>query len=71
MAPKVLFLNCTLKRSPKVSNTRALIDKAARLYEQEGLETEVVRVVDHAVAFGISSHEGEGDEWPSILEKIK
>ena len=71
MALKVLFLNCTLKRSPKVSNTRALIDKVARLYEQEGLETQVVRVVDHAVAFGISSDEGGGDEWPSILRKIK
>ena len=71
MALKVLFLNCTLKKSPKVSNTRALIDKAARLYEQEGLETEVVRVVDYDVSFGISSDEGEGDEWPSILGKIK
>jgi multimeric flavodoxin WrbA len=71
MALKVLFLNCTLKKSPRVSNTRALIDKAAKLYEREGLETEVVRVVDHNVSFGISSDEGEGDEWPRILEKIK
>jgi multimeric flavodoxin WrbA len=71
MALNVLFLNCTLKKSPKVSNTRALIDKAARLYEQEGLETEVIRVVDYGVSFGISSDEGEGDEWPSILRKIK
>jgi multimeric flavodoxin WrbA len=71
MALKVLFLNCTLKRSPMVSNTRALIDKAARLYEQEGLETEVLRVVDYDVAFGISSDEGGGDDWPSILRKIK
>jgi multimeric flavodoxin WrbA len=71
MALKVLFLNCTLKKSPKVSNTRALIDKAARLYEREGLETEIIRVVDHDVSFGISSDEGGGDEWPSILEKIK
>ena len=68
---KVLFLNCTLKRSPRVSNTRALIDKAARLYEKEGLETEIIRVVDHDVVFGISSDEGKGDEWPAILEKVK
>jgi len=71
MALKVLFLNCTLKRSPKVSNTRALIDKAARLYEKEGLETEIIRVVDYNISFGISSDEGEGDQWPQILEKIK
>jgi multimeric flavodoxin WrbA len=71
MTLRVVFLNCTLKKSPQVSNTRALIDKAARLYEQEGLKTEVIRVVDHNIDFGISSDGGEGDEWPVILEKIK
>ena len=29
MALRALFLNCTLKRSPATSNTRALIDLAA------------------------------------------
>nr|WP_255335617.1 flavodoxin family protein [Methanosarcina sp. KYL-1] len=68
---KALFLNCTLKKSPQVSNTRALIDKASYLFKELGVESEVIRVVDYRVAFGISSDEGEGDEWPSILEKIK
>jgi hypothetical protein len=31
--------------------------------------SEVVRVVDRKVAFGVSSD--EGDEWPSTLKKIK
>jgi len=71
MAIKALFLNCTLKKSPQTSNTRALIDKAADLFRELGVESEVIRVVDHKVAFGVSSDEGEGDEWPIILEKVK
>ena len=71
MALHALFLNCTLKPSPTPSNTRALIDKAAALYRDLGVETEVIRVVDHAVAFGVTSDEGEGDAWPALLERIK
>lgn len=71
MEMKALFLNCTLKKSPPVSNTRALVDKAVAIFKELGVESEVVRVVDHKVAFGVSSDEGEGDEWPLILEKIK
>ncbi|NOR77493.1 MAG: flavodoxin family protein [Methanophagales archaeon] len=68
---KAVILNCTLKRSPEVSNTRALIDKAVTLFHEQGVETEVIRVIDHNVRFGVSSDEGEGDEWPEILKKIK
>jgi multimeric flavodoxin WrbA len=68
---KAVILNCTLKRSPEVSNTRALIDKAVTLFHEQGVETEVIRVVDHNIRFGVSSDEGEGDEWPEILKKIK
>lgn len=64
-------MNCTLKKSPQTSNTRALIDKAVALFRELGVESEVIRVVDHKVAFGVSSDEGEGDEWPHILEKVK
>ena len=71
METKALFLNCTLKKSPQISNTRDLVDKAVAIFKELGVESEVVRVVDHKVAFGVSSDEGEGDEWPLILEKIK
>ena len=71
MSLKALFLNCTLKRSPHVSNTRALIDKVAAIMEPLGVETEVVRVVDYQVAFGVSIDEGDGDQWPEIYGKVK
>ncbi|MDD3041985.1 MAG: flavodoxin family protein [Methanosarcinaceae archaeon] len=71
MALKALFLNCTLKKSPDVSNTHALIDKAVVLFKEMGIESDMIRVVDHNVAFGIYSDMGGGDEWPKILKMIK
>lgn len=71
MTLKALFLNCTLKRSPDISNTKALIDKAVKLFEEQEVETEVIRIADYNIPVGVSSYEGEGDEWPEILNKIK
>ena len=68
---RAIFLNCTLKRSPAVSNTEALIRKVIEWFDTMEVTSEVVRVVDYDVAFGVSSDEGDGDEWPVILEKIK
>ncbi len=68
---KALILNCTLKPSPAVSNTEVLAKRAAKLYEAAGADTEILRVVDYKVKFGVSSDEGEGDEWPQIYAKIK
>ena len=68
-----LFLNCTLKKSPEVSNTEALCNLLVeRLKAHEpDIETEIVRVADYNVLPGISNDEGDGDDWPEILEKIK
>ncbi|WP_222707277.1 flavodoxin family protein [Pontibacter qinzhouensis] len=68
---KALFLNCTLKKSPVTSNTEALISKAVSLFKELGVESKVIRIVDHQVAFGVTSDEGNGDEWPTILAEIK
>ncbi len=68
-----LFLNCTLKAHPEVSNTEALCNlviERLQAYEPD-IETEIVRVVDYKVSPGIANDEGEGDEWPQILEKVK
>jgi multimeric flavodoxin WrbA len=68
---KAVFLNCTLKKSPAVSNTEALARKVIEWFDGMDVESEMVRVVDFNVPFGVASYEGEGDEWPIILEKIK
>jgi multimeric flavodoxin WrbA len=67
---KVVALNCTLKPSPAESNTEALLGKVLGHLEDLGAETEVVRVVDYNVPFGVDSDLGDGDEWPQILDKM-
>ncbi|WP_199502067.1 flavodoxin family protein [Mucilaginibacter conchicola] len=66
-----MIINCTLKRSPNFSNTGALAEKAAQQLREQGIETEIIRLNDYQVLTGNTSDEGEGDEWPQILEKIK
>jgi NADPH-dependent FMN reductase len=67
---KALVLNCTLKRSPQESNTEALARVVVDALRREGVECEVIRVVDFHIAPGVSSDEGDGDEWPAMREKI-
>jgi len=68
---KALFLNCSLKISPKASNTQALVDKVVGLLDGLGVESETVRVLDHKVAFGTAMYEGGDDGWPALLDKIR
>ena len=71
MTIRALFLNCTLKASSGLSNTQALIDKVAEQFARLGVETEILRVVDHKVAFGSGMDEGGDDGWPGVLERIR
>lgn len=68
---KALIINCTLKRKSDFSNTGAMAQKAAAQFKELGIETEIIRLNDYTVLTGNSSDEGDGDEWPQILEKIK
>jgi multimeric flavodoxin WrbA len=67
---KALFLNCTLKSSPETSNSEALAKLVAAALQEEGVETEFVRLVDHTIVPGVESDMGDGDEWPQIREKV-
>lgn len=71
MKLKALFLNCTLKKSPETSNTEAFIKNAEKIFKEQEVATESIRVVDHDVSFGNTSDEGENDGWPNILDKVK
>jgi len=70
MALNALILNCTLKRSPAPSNTEALARVVRDALAGQGVSCETIRVVDHDVLPGVSSDEGEGDEWPQIRSAI-
>ena len=66
-----VFLSCTLKPSPAVSNTEALARKVIEWFDELDVSSEIIRVVDYDVKPGVTSDEGDGDEWPLILDKIK
>ena len=65
-----VVLNCTLKPSPAPSNTDALAEVVAAELREQGATVNTVRVVDHAIKPGVSSDEGEGDEWPDLRRRI-
>lgn len=67
---KALILNSTLKRAPEPSNTEALARVVINALEQQGVQTELLRVLDYNVLPGVSSDEGNGDEWPRLREKV-
>jgi multimeric flavodoxin WrbA len=68
---KALIINCTLKPTPEFSNTEGLANKAIEQLQQQGAETEMIRIVDYNVKPGNATDEGEDDEWKTVLEKIK
>lgn len=45
MPLKVLFLNCTLKRSPETSNTEAFMKNAEKMFYELDVETESVNTL--------------------------
>jgi multimeric flavodoxin WrbA len=67
---RALILNCTLKPSPAASNTEALARVLSDALEERGATCEMIRAVDMALLPGVSSDEGEGDEWPEVHEKL-
>ncbi|WP_373524551.1 flavodoxin family protein [Aquiflexum sp.] len=71
---KAVFLNCTLKKSPALSHTEGLMAMSQTIMEANGVKTELIRVVDFEVAFGVypdmTEHGWDKDEWPEIQKKV-
>lgn len=67
-----LALNCTLKADESErSSTDAMIAVLADAFAQHDVTiTETVRVAALNIKPGVSSDEGEGDDWPALREKI-
>ena len=71
---KALFINCTLKRSPEVSNTQGLMDISEEIMRRNGVEVENIRAIDHPIATGVwedmTEHGWDEDAWPEIQQKV-
>ncbi len=69
-----LFVNCTLKASPRQSHTRGLMDVSREILEANDVEVEVIRAVDLHLAPGVypdmTEHGAERDDWPGVYERV-
>jgi multimeric flavodoxin WrbA len=64
-------LNCSLKSSTEASSTDKLLGEVLAALETHGVSTTgTVRVADCDIRPGVSSDEGDGDEWPSVRQQI-
>lgn len=70
MSLKAIGINCTLKSSPTPSSCDKLLRQVLAHFEQAGAQTEVLRAADFNIKAGVTSDEGDGDDWPGIREKI-
>ena len=70
MTLTAVALVCTLKKSPAPSSSEVLAREILAELSDHDVSGEVVRVADHDVRFGVSTDEGDGDEWPAIRRKI-
>ncbi len=68
------FINCTLKRSPDVSNTQGLIDASAGIMAKHGVSVTQIRAIDHRIASGVypdmREHGWEEDAWVDLWPGI-
>ncbi len=72
MALKAIALNCTLKPSgEKTSSTDKMIDLIASGLREQNVEvSKTIRIADFNVKPGVTSDEGEGDDWPELRRQI-
>ncbi len=71
---RALFINCTLKRSPEVSNTQGLVDLSMEIMRRQGVTVDCVRAIDHQIATGVwpdmTEHGWDRDDWPPMFEQV-
>jgi multimeric flavodoxin WrbA len=69
-----LFINCTLKPSPQLSNTQGLVDVSASIMRKQGVQVDTIRAVDHDIATGVwpdmTEHGAAADAWPQLYPKV-
>ncbi len=65
-----LVLTCSLKKSPTASSSELLGRQLLDQLTQAGAPGEILRVADFDVRPGVTTDEGDGDEWPRIRATV-
>ena len=72
---RALFFNGTLTKSPAPSHTDLLIKISTDIMNKHGVQTEVIRTIDHDIATGVYPDMREKgweiDEWPEFYKKVQ
>ena len=71
---RAVYINCTLKKSPEVSNTEGLLEASREIMEKHRVKTDVIRAIDHDIATGVypdmREHGWQTDAWPELYKKV-
>jgi multimeric flavodoxin WrbA len=71
---RALFINCTLKPSPQISNTEGLASISMEILRRQGVTVDTIRAVDHDLPVGVypdmTEHGFATDEWPALFERV-
>ncbi|HUE79922.1 MAG TPA: NAD(P)H-dependent oxidoreductase [Sphingomicrobium sp.] len=72
MALKSIAINCSLKkRQDEPSSTDKMIELiAGELAKHDVAFSETLRLSEYSILPGVTSDEGEGDDWPDIRRRI-
>lgn len=69
-----IYINCTLKKSPAISNTQGLVDASIAIMRKHGVDVETLRAIDHPIATGVypdmREHGWETDAWTEIGPRV-
>ena len=69
-----LLLNCSLGHDSSRSHTRRLLSRVAGVMAGEGVEVELIHMLDHQVGVGMvedtTTLGDERDDWPAIHAKV-
>ncbi|MET0641861.1 MAG: NAD(P)H-dependent oxidoreductase, partial [Jiangellaceae bacterium] len=72
---RALYINCTLKRSPEVSNTAGLMEVSTSIMRKHAVHVDEIRAVDHDLVPGVQpdmrEHGFDTDDWPEIYQTVK
>jgi multimeric flavodoxin WrbA len=65
-----LALACSLKPSPAPSSSQLIAEHLLGELRSAGVAGEVIRCVDYDVKPGVEADMGNGDQWPTLREKV-
>lgn len=71
---RAVFINCTLTKSPAKSHTELLIEASQQIMKKHGVQTKLIRAVDHDIASGVypdmTKKGWDKDVWPELFKDI-